>query len=475
MSSQHDQTVVYVIFLLVIIFFVVMGSWMEAKKFMFGHETTVIILVGMLVSWLVTRLNHEDGEALVFQFNAGIFFDFMLPCILFAAGYNMRRREFFKNFTNIIKFGIFGSLFTFAFYVLLTKLLFVSVEMTMYDPKLKDFVPFELSWIEIMLVCSILVSSDIIAAMSILNFNEAPHIFSIILGEGLFNDVVVIVLYQTVKSYQEDPELEFTSTTIFEIIGSFCTMCMYSVAIGVIMGFLITYVLKRFRSITHSAIHESFLLICCAMLTYYLSEIAGQSGIASLVTCALVEAHYTWYNLSPQGKHVTSVAFQTFGYGAESFVFSFIGLSLMFYTDYPYSWQFICAEFFIIIIGRFAAIVLSYYMFECFKGDPSNKLSFREITFLSYAAFIRGCIAFGLVENLDGDKFKNKRVIVSSVLCLVISSTCIIGSFTALFKNWVMPSPEAKGGKSLKHSSINRLSPTSSNEFEFEEEKDKKD
>lgn len=116
-------------------------------------------------------------------------------------------------------------------------------------------------------------------------------------------------------------------------------------------------------------------------------------------------------------------------------MFSFIGLSLMFYSDYPYSWQFICAEFFIIIFGRFVAIVCAYYVFEIFKGDPSNKLSFSEVTFLSYAAFIRGCIAFGLVENLNGDKFANKKVIVSSVLCLVISSTIIIGSFTALFKN----------------------------------------
>ena len=49
--------------------------------------------------------------------------------------------------------------------------------------------------IDIMLMCSILVSSDIIAAMSILKFDEQPHIFSIILGEGLFNDVVVLTLY----------------------------------------------------------------------------------------------------------------------------------------------------------------------------------------------------------------------------------------------------------------------------------------
>jgi len=98
------------------------------------------------------------------------------------------------------------------------------------------------------------------------------------------------------------------------------------------------------------------------------------------------------------------------------------------------------AEFFIVIIGRYTAICVAYYMFECFSGDKSNKLTFREVTFLAYAAFIRGCIAFGLVENLDEHKFGKKKVIVSSIVCLVISSTVIIGSFTALFKKVVMPS-----------------------------------
>jgi len=110
------------------------------------------------------------------------------------------------------------------------------------------------------------------------------------------------------------------------------------VLVGVIFGFAITYTLKRCRAVAHSAIQETFLLICCAMLTYYVSEIIGQSGITSLVCCAIVEAHYAWYNLSPQGQHVSSITFQTFGYAAEAFVFSFIGLSIMFYTTYPYSW-----------------------------------------------------------------------------------------------------------------------------------------
>jgi hypothetical protein len=73
----------------------------------------------------------------------------------------------------------------------------------------------------------------------------------------------------------------------------------------------------------------------------------------------------------------------------------------MFYSTYPYSWKLILAEFFIVIIGRYSAITLSYYIFGFAKGSPSNNLSFREISFVTYAALIRGAIAFGLVEDLD--------------------------------------------------------------------------
>jgi sodium/hydrogen exchanger-like protein 6/7 len=225
------------------------------------------------------------------------------------------------------------------------------------------------------------------------------------LGEGLLNDVVVIVLYQTVSGFQENSEQEFDTVTGFQILSNFCQLCLVSVLVGVVTGFAVTYMTKKFRYLAHSTMQETFLMISVAMFTYYLSEVLGQSGITSLVSCALVMAHYTWYNLSPQGKHVTSVAFQTLGYGAEAFVFSFIGLSVMYYKSYPYSWKFIIAEFFIVIVGRLLAIILAFYMFECFKGNRANKLSLKEQTFLAYAAMIRGAIAFGLVENINDHSF----------------------------------------------------------------------
>jgi NhaP-type Na+/H+ or K+/H+ antiporter len=112
----------------------------------------------------------------------------------------MRRKEFFDNFVNITKFGIFGSLFTYVIFVGLFYLLFKYADMgttIRYNAEkhAEEEADFKPATLDIMLFCTILVSSDIIAAMSIVKFELYPHIFSIILGEGLFNDVVVFTLY----------------------------------------------------------------------------------------------------------------------------------------------------------------------------------------------------------------------------------------------------------------------------------------
>lgn len=112
----------------------------------------------------------------------------------------------------------------------------------------------------------------------------------------------------------------------------------------------------------------------------------------------------------------------------------------MYYNDYPYCWNFIICGFIIVVIGRYFGIVCSYYMFSWCKGSPNNYLSFREISFATYAAFIRGAIAFGLVEQLDEHTFPFKRVIVSSTMVLVIASTVIFGGFTPIVLKFLLPS-----------------------------------
>ena len=84
----------------------------------------------------------------------------------------MRRKQFFKNFANITKFGIFGSLITYVVYVSLFYLLFEYGNLKFTDKEVGYEEEFKPVILDIMLFCSIIVSSDIIAAMSIIKFDE---------------------------------------------------------------------------------------------------------------------------------------------------------------------------------------------------------------------------------------------------------------------------------------------------------------
>jgi len=76
---------------------------------------------------------------------------------------------------------------------------------------------------------------------------------------------------------------------------------------------------------------------------------------------------------------VTSVTFQTLGYIAEAAVFGFVGISIEHYVRFtPFCMIFVVAGFFIVIIGRYAAVYISYYIFQlCPGGSKDNRLSFK--------------------------------------------------------------------------------------------------
>ena len=61
--------------------------------------------------------------------------------------------------------------------------------------------PFELSIVEILLMCSLMCSSDVVAAVSIVKYEQQPKLFSVIFGEGVTNDAVGIILFGTVVTF----------------------------------------------------------------------------------------------------------------------------------------------------------------------------------------------------------------------------------------------------------------------------------
>jgi len=93
-------------------------AFIESKKPIIGHATTVVVLLGMLISYIGFLIDHNFEDE--FKFSDDIFFYVCLPPIVFSSGFNMRRKKFFANFGYVLLFGVIGTIICFLCFTFMT-------------------------------------------------------------------------------------------------------------------------------------------------------------------------------------------------------------------------------------------------------------------------------------------------------------------------------------------------------------------
>jgi NhaP-type Na+/H+ or K+/H+ antiporter len=192
---------------------------------------------------------------------------------------------------------------------------------------------------------------------------------------------------------------------------------------------------------------------------YFVSEIIHiggnpMSGVMTLLTAAIINSHYTWYNLSPQGKSTSTVTIGFMGTFAEAAVYSYVGIALYSMIPTWWSFEFIGLFFGIIVVFRIIAIFGVFYTGRlCCRRKTINC---RELSFITYAGMIRGAIAFALVleipycgsydsttcpcvEELSCMEKRTYELFVSSTLALVILTTLCFGTFMGAVQKLLCP------------------------------------
>lgn len=118
MSESITIPIIALVVLVLLVIFMAGGSYMEHKHVPVGHETGLIIFLGLIVSFLIYFFDHEGKFEIAFD--GTVFFYFLLPPIVFSSGFNMRRKRFFENIGYIFIFGILGTLIQFLIFSVLT-------------------------------------------------------------------------------------------------------------------------------------------------------------------------------------------------------------------------------------------------------------------------------------------------------------------------------------------------------------------
>ena len=164
-----------------IILYTLSGHIIDKMKILVIHESTVGVLAGMLIQWLL--LDHYT-----INFDSQAFFFFMLPPIVFASAYTLKKKNFVRNISYILGLGILGTI------VAMTVL---TIILMWGNDRYRDPVTGE-TWVdpaECLLLASVLASTDTVAVLTLITADKYLVLNSVLFGEGVTNDAVTILLY----------------------------------------------------------------------------------------------------------------------------------------------------------------------------------------------------------------------------------------------------------------------------------------
>ena len=166
------------IFVFLGLYFIIESSFIKYRP-RFGHTSGVIVLLGVLASYVVwgevQKANQREDENYLIEdlkFDPDVFFHLILPLIIFPSGYNMRRKKFFRNISTILKLGFVGTILSFSCYTAMIYFADQHGFLVKWDAKTQQYIPLNIRLFEILSICAILCSSDVISTISQVNFDE---------------------------------------------------------------------------------------------------------------------------------------------------------------------------------------------------------------------------------------------------------------------------------------------------------------
>ncbi|KAJ3129913.1 monovalent cation:H+ antiporter, CPA1 (nhx1) [Nowakowskiella sp. JEL0407] len=390
--------------------------YLQRRKIKFIHETVVSIFLGLFVGLVIRLLPTPDLQRMV-SFDHRYFFNLLLPPIILNSGYDMKRKNFFRNFGSILTFAILGTIIS-TFIIAFAIYLGISAGLE----NLKG----TMSFLDCMIFGAILSSTDPVTVLAIFHQNRVdPKLYSIIFGESLLNDSVAIVLFSTLGQFRGK---EVTFLSVLGGIFTFCSVFTGSVIIGVIIGLIGALMLK------HSHLHqypslESCLIALLAYSSYLLSNGIQLSGIVSLLFCGITLKHYAYDNMSLRSRRTTKYMFRVLSQLSENFIFIYLGVTLFTREGEVYLPFLIFYTLIIILIARYLSVIplaeiINWINVRLYHRDTVIPKNHQLMLFW---ASLRGAIAFALSFEVSG---KAAEPIRTTTLMVCVITIILLGGTT---------------------------------------------
>ncbi|CAM0884065.1 unnamed protein product [Alopecurus aequalis] len=406
------------VFTTVLCLCLVAGHLLEENKWV--NESITALIIGCVVGALIFVLSRGKNSRIL-RFDEQLFFIYVLPPIIFNAGFQVKKKQFFHNFLTIMSFGVSGVFISIAI---------VSAGCYWLFPKVGFG---KLHAVDYLALGVIFSSTDTVCTLQVISQDETPRLYSLVFGEGVVNDATSVVLFNAIKNIDIT---RLKGGVVLKVIADFLYLFASSTVLGATIGLLTAYILRALYFGRHSTDREVALMALMAYLSYMLAELLSLSGILTVFFCGIVMSHYAWHNVTESSRITTRHIFATLSFIAETFIFLYVGMDALGIDK----WKTAKAGFktsigifgiviSLVLLGRAAFVfplsILSNYMSGNSEKTP---ITFKHQVVIWWAGLMRGAVSIALAYN----QFTFSGETQDPVHAAIITSTIVVVFFTTL-------------------------------------------
>ncbi|KAF3950381.1 hypothetical protein CMV_023859 [Castanea mollissima] len=424
--------------------------FMNLEKSRWMTESITALAIG-LCTGIVILLNTKGKSSHVLVFSEDLFFIYLLPPIIFNAGFQVKKKQFFRNFMTITLFGAVGTLISFTIISLGSMQLFKKLDIGFLE--IGDYLA----------IGAIFSATDSVCTLQVLNQEETPLLYSVVFGEGVLNDATSVVLFNAIQRFDLS---HITSTNVMQFIGNFLSLFFTSTVLGVAVGLLSAYIIKKLYFGRHSTDREVALMMLMAYLSYMMAELFYLSGILTVFFCGIVMSHYTWHNVTESSRITTKHSFATLSFVLEIFIFLYVGMDALDMEKWEFAYKspktsvgvslILLA---LVLIGRAAFVFPLCFISNLTKKSQGNKIRFNQQVTIWWAGLMRGAVSVALAYNQFASsghtQLPGNAIMITSTITVVLFTTVVGGLLTKPIVRFLLPhssgiiSPDFLSSKSL--------------------------
>uniref|UniRef100_A0A5B6Z7S2 Putative nhx1 antiporter isoform X1 n=1 Tax=Davidia involucrata TaxID=16924 RepID=A0A5B6Z7S2_DAVIN len=434
MTSTSDQIFIdsITLFVALLCACIVIGHLLEENRWI--NESITALAIG-LCTGIVILLSSGGKSSRILEFNEELFFIYLLPPIIFNAGFQVKKKQFFRNFMIIMLFGAIGTLVSFSIISFGATQLFKKLDIGFLETG------------DYLAIGAIFSATDSVCTLQVLNQDETPLLYSLVFGEGVVNDATSVVLFNAIQRFDLS---HINSGIALQFVGNFFSLFITSTLLGVLIGLLSAYIIKKLYFGRHSTDREVALMILMAYLSYVMAELFNLSGILTVFFCGIVMSHYTWHNVTESSRVTTKHAFATLSFVAEIFIFLYVGMDAL---DIE-KWRFVSNSpgksigvssvlLGLVLVGRAAFVFPLSFLSNLTKKSKSDKIEFKQQITIWWAGLMRGAVSMALAYNQFTRSGHTQQpvnaVMITSTITVVLFSTVVFGLMTKPLVRFLLP------------------------------------